>query len=207
MVKRVRAVLAGIALVLLALAVGAMPASAGRLADGGPRTSAFSLGLLQPGPPTGLSGGTAYYFIVIAADRAGNESDPSDEASATPGQRGPGQPGPGQPGPGPATGPSGSSPQQWLILVVVVVAGSAIAGAVVAVRRRRRSRLASVPGAPVAPRPGGHAPPGSSIRAVPHPGPPRNVSIDTTGTDAAHTVRFAPHPDASVVTIEEAPPP
>ena len=206
MVKRVRAVLAGIVLVLLALAVGAMPASAGRLAGGGPRTSAFSLGLLQPGPPTGLTAAASSSEVDLSwtapSDGSAAGYNPSDEASATPGQ-----PGPGQLGPGPPAGPSGSSPQQWLVLVVVVVVGSAIAGALVAVRRRRRSRLALVPGTPVVPGPGAHAPPGSSIRAVPHPGPPRSVSINTTGTDAAHTVRFAPHPDAGVVTIEQAPPP
>ena len=55
MVIRVRAALIGLVLVLLALVIGAMPASAGRLAGGGPGASAFILEPSQPGPPTGLT--------------------------------------------------------------------------------------------------------------------------------------------------------
>ena len=55
MIKRVRATLIGLVLVLLALVIGAMPASAGRLAGGAPGTPAFIFELLQPGPPTGLT--------------------------------------------------------------------------------------------------------------------------------------------------------
>ena len=55
MVIRVRAALIGLVLVLLALVIGAMPASAGRLASGGSGASGFILEPSQPGPPTGLT--------------------------------------------------------------------------------------------------------------------------------------------------------
>jgi hypothetical protein len=139
-------------------------------------------------PVTDLSGGTTYYFQVYAVDAAGNESDPSNEASAT-------TPAPG--GPGPPTGPAGTSAQPWLVIVVLAVIGGAIAGALV-VARRRRSRSAAAPSSQAAA--------GSGIQAVPHAGPPDVVSIHATGTGATHTVRFVPDPGTCITTIEKVPP-
>jgi hypothetical protein len=40
-------------------------------------------------------------------------------------------------------------------------------------------------------------PPGRNVRAVPHAGPPAQLSVRATGTDATHTVRIEPHPGAA----------
>ena len=41
------------------------------------------------------------------------------------------------------------------------------------------------------------------VRAVPHAGPPAQLSVHATGTDATHTVRIEPHPGAATTTTEE----
>ena len=80
-----------------------------------------------------------------------------------------------------------------------MIAAAAIILAVAAVAltlARHRRRLPPHP--PTAP--------GLSVRAVPQAGPPRLVSVRTTGTDATTTVRIEPSSGTSTTTIEEARP-
>ena len=153
----------------------------------------------------GLSRRTTYYFEVKAVDAAGNKSGFSNEAPAT-------TPGPGPhaspTGPGPPArhaGPGGTSVQSWLVPVALAATGGAMAGALIMLRRRR-SQSAPGPGTHAAAGPGIHGAAGPSVRAVPHDGPPRVVSIHRTGTEATYTVRIEPHPSEGITTIEEAPP-
>jgi len=80
-----------------------------------------------------------------------------------------------------------------IVLAAVILAATAAAVALVV---RRRPWLHSHP--PTAP--------ALSVRAVPHTGPPRMVSVHATGTDATHTVRIEPSPGAGTTTIKEARP-
>ena len=153
----------------------------------------------------GLSRRTNYYFEVKAVDAAGNKSGFSNEAPAT-------TPGPGPhaspTGPGPPAqhvGPGGTSVQSWLVPVALAATGGAMAGALIMLRRRR-SQSAPGPGTHAAAGPGIHGAAGQSVRAVPHDGPPRVVSIHRTGTETTYTVRIEPHPSEGITTIEEAPP-
>jgi len=153
----------------------------------------------------GLSRRTTYYFEVKAVDAAGNKSGFSNEAPAT-------TPGPGPhaspTGPGPPArhaGPGGTSVQSWLVPVALAATGGAMAGALIMLRRRR-SQSAPGPGTHAAAGPGIHGAAGPSVRAVPHDGPPRVVSIHRTGTEATYTVRIEPHLSEGITTIEEAPP-
>ena len=180
-------------------------------------------------PVTGLSGGTTYYFVVTAVDLGGSKSGSSNEASATT------TPAPGPPGPptGPA---GTSALPWLVIVVLAAIGGAIAGGLRMARRRRSRSapgpgtHATPGPGTHATPGPGPHATPGPgphatpgpgphatpgpgthaaaqpSIRAVPHAGPPRVVSIHDTGIEAARTVRIEPHPGTGITTIEEAPP-
>ena len=75
-----------------------------------------------------------------------------------------------------------------LVLVLLAAGCAAAASAIRFLRHRPR---------PVPP---------SRVRAVPHAGPPDMVSVQHSGTGAAHAVSIEPHPGAAVTTVEEARP-
>jgi hypothetical protein len=74
----------------------------------------------------------------------------------------------------------------------VAAAAAILAAAAVALAARRRLLTPHPPPAP-----------GLSVRAVPHTGPPRLVSVHITAAGAAHTVRVEPSSGTSTMTIEE----
>jgi Fibronectin type III domain len=76
----------------------------------------------------------------------------------------------------------------WLVIGVPAAAILAALVALLILRRRR-------------PRP--PAPTGQSVRVEPHPGPPRVVTVRTTGTGATHTVRVEPHPGTQITAVKE----
>ena len=87
-------------------------------------------------------------------------------------------------------GPKAAGPPAGLLAASASILAVAAVALTLALRRRRLP-----PHAPPAP--------ALSVRAVPKAGPPRLVSIRTTGTGATHTVRVEPSPGTSTTTIEE----
>ena len=90
-------------------------------------------------------------------------------------------------------GTKGARPPAGLLAAAAIILA---VGAVALTLARHRRRLPPHP--PTAP--------GLSVRAVPQAGPPRLVSVRTTGTDATTTVRIEPSSGTSTTTIEEARP-
>lgn len=88
--------------------------------------------------------------------------------------------------------PAASSPIVPVLVIGLVLVACAAGG--LAVRRVRRLRR------------GAHAAAGSSVRAVPHSGPPATLAVRDTGTRPTLIVRIEPHPGEPVTTIEEAQP-
>jgi hypothetical protein len=85
--------------------------------------------------------------------------------------------------------PGASSPIVLMLVIGLVLVACAAGG--LALRSLRRGR---------------HAAPGSSVRAVPHAGPPTTVAVRDTGTRPTLIVRIEPHPGYSLTTIQEARP-
>jgi hypothetical protein len=85
--------------------------------------------------------------------------------------------------------PAASSPIVPVLVIGLVLVACAAGG--LAVRRLRR---------------GAHAAAGSTVRAVPHAGPPATLAVRDTGTRPTLIVRIEPHPGDPVTTIEEARP-
>lgn len=85
--------------------------------------------------------------------------------------------------------PAASSPIVPVLVIGLVLVACAACG--LAVRRLRR---------------GAHAAVGSSVRAVPHAGPPATLAVHDTGTRPTLIVRIESHPRDPVTTIEEARP-
>jgi hypothetical protein len=145
-------------------------------------------------PVTGLSAGTTYYFEVTAVDAASKESGFSNEVQApTP------VPASATATPTTATSPASASPSSIRATNVAAGSGSGTpllllgvaAGLVVVLLSGWLLRHRP---APVI---------AQSVRAVPHAGPPEQLSVQKTGTDATHTVRIEPHQGAASTTTEE----
>jgi hypothetical protein len=85
--------------------------------------------------------------------------------------------------------PAASWPTIPVLVAGLVLVACAASG--LAIRRLRRRA---------------HAAAGSSIRAVPHTGPPTTLAVRDTGTRPTLVVRVEPHPGDPVTTIEEARP-
>ena len=75
----------------------------------------------------------------------------------------------------------------WLLPLVLGLVVAGLAGGLL-VGRFMRPRVPPIP---------------PSVQVVPHAGPPAQLSVHPTGTDAAHTVRIEPHPSDTTTTTEE----
>ena len=82
--------------------------------------------------------------------------------------------------------PAASSPIVPVLVIGLVLVACAAGG--LAVRRLRR---------------GAHPAAGSSVRAVPHTGPPATLAVRDTGTRPTLIMRIEPHPGDPVTTIKE----